>query len=298
MHVSEQLAENAIREKVARKFGWSVEEAAEGIIRLAVANMTNAIRLISVQKGYDPRDFLMVAYGGAGPVHASEVARELRIPHVAVTPLPGYASAFGASRLDVRQDFSQSILKVESELHVSALEEVFNRLEEKAAKIFQESKIALQSTKTERFADVRYYDQTNSLTVPVPLGKLNEANIRAIKESFLAEHKRRFGYVMPEGYAEIEFVNARITMSGESRKPTLEARKSRTIEDATKGSRKVYFKKGGFVETPVYERLSLPAEAKLVGPAILEQPDSTVVIQPEDEFTLDKYSNVMIRLKY
>ncbi len=300
MNIKEKLAEAAVNDKIARKFGWTVQEAADGIIKLAVANMTNAIRLISVQKGYDPRDFLMVAYGGAGPLHASEVARELRVPSVAIPPLPGYASAFGASRMDARQDLSQSILKVESELDLSEIQRVYDNLESKANEIFKNSRITLRNIRTQRFADVRYYDQTNSLTITIDAtGKLRHEDIGMLRQAFLDEHKRRFGYIMPEGYAEIEFVNARITMSGESRKPTLEVRNSSTIDGATKGTRKVYFRKpGDFVDTPIYERLALPEGKKLRGPGILEQPDSTIVVEPDDEFSVDRYSNVLIRLKY
>ena len=299
MKISEKLAQDAIREKIAEKFGWTLEEAADGIIRLAIANMTNAIRLISVQKGYDPRDFLIVAYGGAGPLHANEVARELRVLRVSIAPLPGYASAFGASRLDTRQDLSQSILKVESELEPSELQNIFDQLESKGVDIVKKSKIEIPNMRIERFLDVRYYDQTNSLTVPVPVGKIERETIQKIRDSFLLEHKRRFGYVMPEGYAEIEFVNSRVSVSGESRKPKLQMRKTGTIEEATKGWRKVFFRSaGGFVDTPIYERLGVPPDRELKGPAILEQPDSTIVVQPDDEYSVDKYSNVLIQLKY
>jgi N-methylhydantoinase A len=299
MRVNENLAQKAIRDKVGSKFGWEEERAAEGIIRLAIANMTNAIRLISIQKGYDPRDFLMVAYGGAGPLHAGEVARELRLPFVAIPPLPGYASAFGASRLDARQDLSKSVLKVESELLPDEIEAHFKELEGRVAEIFKKSRIALRNVRVERFVDVRYYDQTNSLTVPVPPGKITADTLRKVSDSFLEEHKRRFGYIMPEGYAEIEFVNVRVAASGESRKPALEVRNVGTLENATKETRKVYFgKTGDFIETTIYERLKLPSETKIKGPAILEQSDSTIVVQPEDYFTVDRYSNVLIHLKY
>jgi N-methylhydantoinase A len=299
MNIKENLAENALKEKVASKFGWSIQEASDAIIRLAIANMTNAIRLISVQKGYDPRDFLMVGYGGAGPLHASEVAKELKIPYVAVPPLPGYASAFGASRMDTRQDLSQSVLKVESELDPAELQKLYESLEAKAMQILKDSRINYGNVRTERFADVRYYDQTNSLTVPVASGHLGKENVAKAREEFLKEHKRRFGYIMPEGYADIEFVNARVTVSGESRKPTLQVRETSSLEKASKGSRRVFFATtGGFTDTPIYERLRLPVDKKVVGPAILEQPDSTIVIQPGDEFSVDKYSDLLIKIKY
>ena len=297
MVIKPELARRAVK-KIADAYGMSVEEAAEGVIRIANANMVNGTRLISVERGYDPRDFAMVAFGGAGPLHAVDVSRQLNIPLVIVPQYPGIASAFGQLQVEMRHDYLRPILQREKEISAEQVKRIFVEMEEQAYADMAREGIPRGKVKLERFADVKYFPQSSYLTIPVKAGRLKEADITGIFKDFLTTHEKEFGYTVPPEYVDMEMVNARLTAIGPAPKGTLRRHPDGgRAKEALKGERKVYFREGGgFIPTKIYDRMRLRCGARLVGPAIVEQFDSTTVLPPGVTARVDEYLNIIIDL--
>ncbi|GBC69595.1 Acetophenone carboxylase gamma subunit [archaeon HR01] len=276
MKIYPELGEKAIAEKIGKPLGLSTMEAAEGIIKVAVTNMANAVRLISIARGYDPRDFTLVAFGGSGPLHAAMVARELGIPRIAIPPWPGITSAYGTLTMDVRHDILQTFIKTLSNLTPKDLEEIFSSMEKSMFDILRGEGFKDEKIKIRRALDMRYFGQWRSLTIPVdkPVGQLNE-----IAERFHSEHEREYAYKDPAN--EIEVYACRLAGIGvidKVRLPTIP--RGVDSSEAFKGSRKVFFQ-GDTVDFKIYDRWKLKAGSRIAGPAIVEQMDTTTLI-PED----------------
>ncbi len=295
MTLHQDRAARAIQDRVAAVFGLSVEEAAEGIIRLADANMIEAIRLISVARGYDPRDFALVAFGGAGPLHAVALARELAIPTVVVPRFPGVTSAFGALRVDVRHDFIQAVFQRESEFDPDHLNRIYADLEDKARKTLRGEGLAAGQMHFARYADVKYFPQNKYLTMPVPEGTLGHREMRGVVQAYIERYQREFGYTIPTDIAEVEICSARLVASGSTRKAELPRVTGSGGGGRPRMTRPVYFREaGGFVPADVLDKISLDPGARVAGPAVIEQMDTTIVIPPGATATVDTYLNVII----
>ncbi|MEE8109996.1 MAG: hydantoinase/oxoprolinase family protein, partial [bacterium] len=275
------LAQQVIEAKVARQFDMSVEQAAEAILRVSNANMVNGIRLISVQRGYDPRDFVLVAFGGAGPLHAVDLARELSIPKVLIPPLPGVTSALGILSTDLKYDFLTSFLQKQSEIDLTKLNDDYRRMEEEARALLADAGTPEDQMRFERRADLRYFGKTSYLNIEVANGKLDGKHVEGMIDFYNAEHKREFGYVASD-VGEIEIANLRLMAHGADSgvKPQ---RVSGQVDAraALKGERRVFFgEAGGYVETQIYDRDRLGPGSSLQGPAIIEQADTTTALPP------------------
>jgi N-methylhydantoinase A len=288
-------AERAIAEKVAEPLGYDVVRAADAVIQVANANMADAVRLISIRRGYDPRDFCLVAFGGAGSVHAAHLARELDIPAVVVPPYPGITSALGCLLLDVRHDLFRTYLTTADRASSDALEAEFARLEDEARQRLAVEGITGDRVQLRRLMDMRYVGQWRSLTVPVstPLGE----NLDASLERFHVEHEREYAY--SDRDQAVEIYGLRVVGLGLVDKPEFPKQEGGAeIAAARRGERPVYFgEAGGFLDTAIYERSALPAGAVLEGPAIVEQMDSTVVVPADWRAEVDDYGNIVLRLK-
>lgn len=295
--IYEELSRKAV-EKIGRFFKMSIEEAAAGILRVANANMVNGIRLISVQRGYDPRDFTLLAYGGAGPLHAVDLARELNIPRVLVPRLPGVTSAIGVLATDLRYDFLTSILQKEKELDLERLNRAYEEMEEEALATLSRAGTSREEVELERQADIRYFGKTAYLTISVPSAKLTREAVKRMFEFFNEEHRRQYGYVASD-VGEFEVANARLRALGKREAlPPARARGRGKAEDALKGSRKVYFPEGGgWLKSNIYDREKLLLGAELSGPAIVEQADATTVIPPGARARVDEHLNLVIDLR-
>ena len=293
--IREELAGKVIEEKVAKHFGMSLEEAAEAILRVSNANMVNGIRLISVQRGYDPRDFVLFAFGGAGPLHAVDLARELSIPKVLIPPLPGVTSALGVLATDLKYDFLASFLQKQSEVDIRKLNETFGRMEEEARALLADGNTPENQMQFERQADLRYFGKTNYLTIQVPGETLKERHVEEMIDLYNSEHQREYGYVASD-VGEIEIANLRLIATGpDSGIPPQEASGSGNPGDALKGARRVYFKEArGYVEARVYDRERLGPRASFTGPAIIEQADTTTVLPPGSSAVVDPYQNLIL----
>lgn len=275
-------------------FGYTKYEAANAILQVANANMSDALRLISVQKGYDPRDFVLVAFGGAGALHSAYLAQEMDIPNVIIPAQPGVAGALGCMLVDFKHDISQTYVSNIKDTKLEDLEQVFLEMERKAITLLEREGINQENMHLFRHIEMRYVGQWRSLDIRVgkPIFSLDEE-----VEKFHQEHERAYAFSNPN--VEVEIYGVSIEAIGTVSKPEFSVEESTgVLEDALKDYRDVFFEEiGGFSKTPIYDRTDVPADAFIIGPAIIEQLDSTVVIPPDFSAKIDGYKNIIISIK-
>jgi len=276
-------ARRAIEERCAKPLGLSVVEAANGIVEIANAAMVNALHLISVQRGYDPRDFVLVGFGGAGPVHANALMREAEMPTLVIPQSPGIFSATGLLTTDLKRDAAVTIMRRLDELDPAEAEATFAPLEHAGRQELEREGIAADAIEFSRQIDLRYVGQSYELTIPAGEGML---------ERFHAEHDRVYGFAAPA--EPVEAVSLRLTSVGRIAKPP--ARPLETGGDAApKEHRPVYFAEtGDYVDCPIYDRYALSAGSSFTGPAVVEELDSTTVVHPGFTVLVDDLGNLVI----
>lgn len=292
-----ERARQAIKEKCADRVGMDVVAAANGIVEIANAAMINALRLVSVQRGYDPRDFVLVAFGGAGPVHANRLAAETEIPRTLIPMSPGMASAMGLLVTDLKHDYSATLIRRVEQIDTRRVEETFCQLENDGRAVLIREGIADQDMAFIRQVEMRYVGQSYELTLPVKNNELMAADITQMLEQFHREHERAYGHSAPGEPTEI--VNLRLTALSHIKKPELrEIAKqvnSGETQRAIKSHRQVFFaESSGYVDCPIYDRYRLGAGAVISGPAIVEEFDSTTVIHPGFQAQVDKFGNLLL----
>lgn len=284
--------ESAIKavDKIAKRLNMDTVEAADAIIRVANANMCDALRLISIQKGYDPRDFALVVFGGAGPLHGAYLAQEMNIPVVIVPPYPGVASAIGCLLVDIKHDISKTVVVPATEDGLQSLEKEFLGMEAELRNRLHKEGVDDQDIQIIRYVDMRYFGQWRHLSVPY------QQNVGDLLRAFHDEHQREFAYSRPE--QPVEIFGIRVTAVGRIPKPTLtKYRVDSTAKAEPRQVRPVYFAEmGRFVDTPVFHREDLPAGFKFAGPAIVEQMDATTVVPPAIEAEVDAYRNIIMHV--
>jgi N-methylhydantoinase A len=259
----------------------SVIEAASGIVDIANATMVQAMRLVSVQRGYDPRDFVLVAFGGAGPVHATGLADDLGIPTVVVPPAPGVASALGMLASNVRRDYRVTYMIHLADTCPDAIETIFRELEERAALALADEGFTPQRISLQRSLDLRYVGQSWKLAVTLPDGVLTPEGLNRLKRQFDRQHEEQYGYHVPEEAVEV----VSLALSAQGLVPPLALQEVPRGEDSSAGAqmtmRPVFFREsGGYVETPIYDRYRLLHGNIIEGPAIVVEMDATTVIEP------------------
>lgn len=279
-------------DEVAGSFGLGREEAADAIIRVANANMSDAVRLISISRGYDPRDFALVAFGGAGALHGVDIARELSIPVVIVPPNPGVTSALGCLLVDVQHDFSESYLKAAAEADPAAIEAAFAHLEEEALERLTHEGVPRAEIVLQRTIDMMYQGQWRSLAVPAPRPIVGLSDLI---ETFHQQHEREYNFRRDE--APVGLFRLNLKAVGVVPKAELAVHAPTGVVPAPVSRRPVWFDATTALDTPVYDRRTLPAGLVLTGPAIVEQVDSTVVVPPGTRAEVDKYLNLLIHVK-
>ena len=296
MGIDPELARVAIRDKVGKPLGLSLDEAADAVIQIANNNMLQSLRLATVERGFDPREFSLFAFGGAGPLYAAEVARAGSIPTVIVPRFPGLTSALGLLLSDIRHDASRSILRTNREIQIGELNDAYTELDERVLGLLEGEGIDRAAGALAREIDVRYFGQSEGFTVAVPDGELGESVLEAITDGFLEQQQREFGYVMPEDFATIELVTARVSGVGAVEKVELERISDGGGADgALMGERDVYFE-GAAVATRIYSRDQLGAGDTFAGQAIVEQTGSTTVVPPGAQVRVDEYGSLIIDL--
>ncbi len=286
------LSIEAINRVIAEPLGLSLEEAAESILKVANANMADAVRLISIRRGYDPRDFALLAFGGAGALHGVDVARELSIPTVVVPPNPGVTSAMGCLLVDIQHDLSQMHTGALSNIATEKIEDVFRRLETEARDRLRHEGVSESDTVLQRLISMRYAGQWRSLVVPVGNGP---DFLDAAVEAFHERHEREFAFRNDE--APVEIYEVQVKAVGKVNKPSfVPVTKQDTDAGEPVEVRPVYFD-GEWIETPVYDRDSIPAGAQFEGPAIINQLDATTVVPPNTRAEIDEWLNIRIHLE-
>ena len=301
MSLNLDAAREAIRTQCAEPLGLSVEEAAHGIVEIANTAMVNALRLVSVQRGHDPRDFMLVGFGGAGPAHAVRLAEQAGIPRVLIPQGPGTASALGLLVTDVRMEGSSTLIIRSDEIEHSRIASEFDRLEAAGREAHSVAASASGTPLFERTIEMRYWGQSFELSVPAPSSStIDQAWMNELTESFHDAHEMAYGFRAKD--EPVELVNLRLTTIGKIVRPQMQKLKSigTDVFVAFKGERPVYFAENsgekGVVQTPVYDRSKLPAGAVFEGPAIIEEPDCTTVIHPAWTVTVDEFGNLEIEI--
>ncbi|MCI2400940.1 hydantoinase/oxoprolinase family protein [Aliiroseovarius sp. N1Y82] len=286
-----KLAEQAVRDTVAEPFGMELHEAAEAIIDVANANMANAVRLLSITRGYDPRDFALVAFGGAGALHGAAVAKELSIPVVIVPPNPGVTSAMGCLLVDIQHDFSDSFMADAATTKPEDLETAFAKIESEATERLRHEGVAAEDTILQRTVEMMYQGQWRSLAVSAP-AKVTSTS--ALVDGFHNQHEREYNFRREDAPVSIFRVGVKAT--GVVPKAALPSYKVVRNTPKPIGQRDVWFKSERCT-TDVYNRASFAAGAEFSGPAIVEQVDSTVVVPPNTTATVDQYMNILIKVE-
>ena len=247
---------------------------AEGIVRIAVARMVSAIKEISIAKGHDPRDFTILAYGGAGPMHAAYIADELEIPRVVVPPSPGNFSAFGCLTSDLRYNYVQTRLMETRRDRWEAVENTFADMEAEGRAALSKDSIPAAAIEFRRELGMRYVSQSWELVVTLPNDLRSMAEL---EQTFQETHRRRYGHSSDD---PAQIVSFRLAAIGRVEKPALpETASGPASSDASRGLRRTFFD-GSFHEVPVYNRVLLPAAARCPGPALIEEMGSLTVIPP------------------
>jgi N-methylhydantoinase A len=283
-------------EELAEALGMDKLEAAEGVLTVINSNMANAIRSRTVQKGIDPRDFALVAFGGAGPLHGAEVAMMLEIPEVIVPPYPGITSAMGLLTTDLKYDAIRTQFQVSTKPDLARFNADFRAMEDHLRGQFTADNIPADKISFARDGDLRYVGQGYELKIAFPNGKVDEKNITEVWERFHEAHKREYGHAFRDN--PIEVVNIRVSGAGEMPKiKTLEAPKGGSLEKAKLRTGQCVFRVGTElkpVETVFYRRDLLPPGTTFKGPAIVLQKDSTTVIPPGWLAANDKIGNLIL----
>ena len=290
-----ETARRAIQEKCADPLNLDLVEAAHGIVEIANAAMVNALRLVSVQRGYDPRDFVLTAFGGAGPVHANRLAAEIDVPTTIIPMSPGTTSAMGLLVTDLKHDYSTTLIQHVDQLDTTAVEETYQELEAQGGASLEREEVRQEDISFLRQVDIRYVGQSYELTVPLPAEQLDASKIVSVLEQFHIEHDRAYGYSAPT--EPVEFVNLRLTAIGRIAKPRLRELEGNNtdIAAAQKATRSVYFAESdGYVECPIYDRYRSGPGCVLTGPAIVEEADSTTVIHPGYRAQVDRFGNLIL----
>jgi N-methylhydantoinase A len=295
MQLNKDKAMEAMHKKIAAPLGISVEAAAWGIHRIVNENMANAARVHILEKGLDPRLFSMLAFGGAGPVHAFHVARLMHSPQLIIPAGAGVLSALGFLVSPVASEEITSYVCRLDRMDWLRVNEMLSRMREKGLEFLDHAGIARSNAIIQIVADMRYAGQGHEITVAIPSGELNAASIPAIEAAFKAEYQLRYGreiHNMP-----IETVTWRVLVSGPS--PELIPKQAVIgVHDAALKGYRAVFLGDGYETVPVYDRYQIPADMHIQGPCIIEEFESTTVVGKQSTVQLDGFKNIIIDMHY
>ncbi|MCC3646797.1 hydantoinase/oxoprolinase family protein [Cytobacillus oceanisediminis] len=292
--VDMEKVKKAIGEKIAKHFDTSVDEAALGIIRIANSNMLNALKLISVRKGYDPRDFALVAFGGGGSMHAPALAKELGVRKVIVPVATSVFSAWGMLMTDLRHDYIQTFIRRVEGIDFDELNKTLGNQEASAIDQYKKEGVKEESILFSRFVDLRYVGQEHTVKVPVPNGQISNANMKQVIRKFHEAHEQLYTFKLEESPTEI--VNLHLIALGSVKKPELAKLENvgGTLQGALIEVRPVLFEEHGWIDTNVYNRNKLSPNAVMEGPVIVEEQSASTVVYPGQTVTVDAYGNLII----
>lgn len=288
-------AKNAVA-KIAKGFNVTEREAALGILRIANSNMINMLNLISIQRGYDPRDFVLMAFGGGGGLHAPMLARELQIGSVIVPQNPAHFSAWGMLLTDLRRDYVRTRVLDADESSLQSLNEMLEELEALAFRQFAEEGVPEKLIRFERTVDVRYKGQEHTVKTPIrkAKGRIDAGDLKQTIALFHQLHYKAYAFKLD---SPCEIVNVHVTAFGKVRKPAIKPvkRRPRSAGKALKGERNVDYDEEGVKRSKIYDRDLLPVGCRIKGPAIVEELACTTLVYPGQTLTVDKFGNLVVR---
>ena len=294
--VDMELVRDTIVEKIGKPLNISAEEAAMGILRVADSNMLNALKLISVRRGYDPRDFALIAFGGGGPMHASYLAKELHIRKIIIPVAAAVFSTWGMLMSDIRHDYIRTKIYNMNQVSLGEINDIWDGMMAQAKRQFIDEGINEENIEFEFVCDMRYMGQEHTVKVPAAPAAWSENDKTEIVERFHDMHERSYTFKLPETPAEI--VNLHLIGYGKLIKPNVKKiqRHEGTVESAKKEMRKVCYADEGWIDTPVYFREKLGAGAKITGPAIIEEQMTSAVMCSGQRLVVDDFGNLIIDL--
>lgn len=299
MRLNPARSKEVIEEKLCQPLKMDLLTAARGIIQVANANMVRGIRVVSVERGYDPRDFTLIPYGGAGPLHAVALAKELKIPKVLVPPIPGILSAMGMLISDIRHDFVLTRIIPISKANPDVLEPVFQDLQQRALDMLRKEGVERKDSTLFKYVDVRYVGQSFEIRVKFDGGEVCTAeHIQELVRNFHMEHEKRYGH--KDLNAPVELVNFRVEGIGKREPIFLREIPSGQADppmESLKSIRRVYFEESQtFLDAKIFEREKLLAGNVIDGPAIIEESNSTTLIHPGTAGKVDSYGAILITI--
>jgi N-methylhydantoinase A len=296
IQIDAALAKAAI-EKLTGKLGMSVNDVAAGIVHISEAKMAGAVRVISIERGYHPKDFALCAFGGGGAFVAANVARELGIPRAIIPPGPANFSALGMLMVDVVHDYAQTSVMGLEKLDTAAVNEIYATLKAQGLAALAEDGFAVEDQSFIPTAELRYRGQEHTVNIPMPGLELQPEHIPAIVEAFNSAHQQQYGHSMMED--PIEIVTFRLRAVGLLPRPNLSTieKGSGDIAAAHKGTRSIYNRtRAGTIDYQVYDRARLGAGDSITGPAIVEEDSSTTLVHEGDSLTVGDYGELVITI--
>jgi len=297
MKLDRSAAEKALDNKLARPLNVTLQRAAAGTLQVAISAMANAVRHVTLERGLDPRDFTLVAYGGGGPLHSASVAKELSIGKIIIPNAPGHFSAVGMLMADLRRDYVQTLFERMDDLAMSELEAQFQKLEGEGRQALQAAGISTERIYFERAADMRYVGQEHAVAVRMPANVGNEEARPEVKRRFDEAHELRYSHSAPAESADI--VSLRVSAIGRLSKPEfpkIGKGGATPPPSAWGGEREIIFEGAGAISAKVFDRAKLLAGNVIKGPAIIEEVASTTIIEPGDRVTVNEYGHLIMRL--
>lgn len=288
-----ELAREALQRQIADRLSLTLEEAANGIIEILTYNIAGAVRAVSIERGYDPTQYALIAFGGAGPLHGVRLAEILSMPTVVFPRYPGVLSALGLLGTPLRQDYVRTSLQMGPDYDIPALVAAFASIEDAAHRWFDAENMAPQHRRVERLVDVRYPHQGYELQVPIASDRpLDSSVMREVEHAFHELHNRLYEYAMAE--SAVQVVNVRVAAIGALPQLQLPALKVGSPSTGYHVTRRVYIDDTtGYVDCPVYRREALSVGTTIVGPAVVDQLDSTVFLRPAWQARVDPIGNLI-----
>jgi N-methylhydantoinase A len=297
MRIYPKLSEKAVSKEICRKIRLELTEVAAGIIKIANSAMAKILRIVSVERGHDPRDFVLMCFGGAGPMHGCALAEELKITKIIVPHNPGLFSAHGLLAADFRNNIVKAIMKLTGEVEVKKVEAVFQKLELQGAKLLEKQRVPKVNMQFVRQMDLRYFGQSYELTISTSK-PFTEKVLHQTVENFHKKHRAIYGYAVKS--EPVELVNVKLIAVGLVEKPKLKEKPlhgKKPSEKAVILKREVFFEQNnGYVETSVYMRERLKAGNVINGPAVIEQYDATTVVYPCWTASVDRFGNIVLSI--
>jgi N-methylhydantoinase A len=284
-------------DRLGSPLGLGAADAAKGVLRLANANMVNALKLVSTNKGYDPRDFALMAFGGGGALHALELAEELRIPRVIIPTNAAVFSAWGMLLTDIRRDYTLTDLLPLTSTSGEAMSRTFGAMHDNARNDFSANGLNQAELNFSHFVDLRYFGQEHTVKIPVDLETLaTAAGVAATIDRFHADHEARYTFRLPQANVEVVTYHLVGTVHVSKPKPQVRPTGTRQVEDTCIGSRTVFFEHDGTLDANVHDATLLEPGMRLSGPAIVQDTASSLVLPPRHALRVDSYGNLIVEL--